>query len=53
MYEGFVQDEWKASPKLKVTYGVRYSIIQPYYSLWGNMSIFDPKYYDPSKAVTR
>jgi hypothetical protein len=51
MYEGFVQDEWKASPKLKVTYGVRYSIIQPYYSLWGNMSIFDPKYYDPAKAV--
>src|SRR6185369_1238620 len=51
MYEGFVQDEWKASPKLKVTYGVRYSIIQPYHSLWGNMSIFDPKYYDPSKAV--
>ena len=50
MYEGFVQDEWKASQKLKLTYGVRYSIVQPYYSLWGNMSLFDPKYYDPAKA---
>ncbi len=51
MYEGYAQDEWKVNQKLKVTYGVRYSIIQPYYSLWGNLSIFDPKYYDPSKAV--
>ena len=30
---------------------MRYSIIQPYYSLWGNMSLFDPKYYDPTKAI--
>jgi len=51
MYEWFAQDEWKATPKLKITYGVRHTIVQPYYSLWGNMTIFDPKYYDPAKAI--
>ena len=51
MYEWFAQDEWKATPKLKVIYGVRHTILQPYYSLWRNMTIFDPKYYDPAKAV--
>ena len=30
---------------------MRHSIVQPYYSLWNNMTIFDPKYYDPSKAM--
>ncbi len=51
MYEAFAQDEWRVNPKLKLTYGVRYTIVQPYYSLWGNISLFDPKYYDPAKAV--
>lgn len=51
MYEWFAQDEWKATQKLKIIYGVRHTIVQPYYSLWGNMTIFDPKYYDPAKAV--
>ncbi|HEY6400904.1 MAG TPA: TonB-dependent receptor, partial [Blastocatellia bacterium] len=31
---------------------MRHSIIQPYYSLWRNMLVFDPKYYDPSIAAT-
>lgn len=51
MYEWFIQDGWKVTPKLKIEYGIRHSIIQPYYSLWGNMVIFDPKYYDPAKAM--
>ncbi len=51
MYEWFAQDEWKATAKLKLVYGVRHTIIQPYYSLWNNMTVFDPKYYDPAKAV--
>ena len=37
--------------RLRLEAGVRHSIIQPYYSLWGNMLVFDPKYYDPSIAV--
>lgn len=51
MYEWFVQDSWKVTDKLKLELGVRHTIVQPYYSLWGNMTVFDPKYYDKSKAV--
>ncbi len=52
MFEWFVQDSWKVTPKLRVEAGLRHSIIQPYYSLWRNNVVFDAKYYDPSKAVT-
>ena len=51
MHEAFAQDSWKASPNLHVDYGVRYSVIVPYHALWGNMIVFDPRFYDPSKAV--
>ncbi len=51
MLEFFGQDAWKVSEKLKVEFGVRYSLVQPYYSLWRNMSVFDPSVYDRSKAV--
>ena len=51
MMEFFGQDSWKVTNKLKVEYGLRYTLVQPYYSLWGNMTVFDPKYYDPAKAV--
>jgi hypothetical protein len=52
-FEWFAQDAWKATPKLRLEYGVRHTIIQPYYSLWGNMVIFDPKFYNPRIAVTQ
>ena len=52
MYEWFAQDSWKASQKLTLTYGVRYSIMMPYGAIWRNMSAFDPTLYDPTKAVT-
>ena len=51
MMEFFGQDSWKVTNKLKVEYGMRYTLIQPYYSLWGNMTVFDPRYYDKSKAI--
>jgi hypothetical protein len=51
-YEPFVQDTWKVNPKLTVNYGLRYTVIVPYKALWGNMIVFDPALYDPSKAVT-
>lgn len=51
MFEWFVQDSWRATDKLRVELGVRHSIIQPYYSLWGNIVVFDPSAYDPAKAV--
>ncbi|MDQ3687698.1 MAG: Plug and carboxypeptidase regulatory-like domain-containing protein [Acidobacteriota bacterium] len=53
MFEWFIQDSWKVSPKLNLNFGLRYSIIQPYYSLWRNMAVFDPATYDPSIAVTQ
>jgi predicted heme/steroid binding protein len=51
MWEGFAKDTWKASQKLTLDYGVRYTVIVPYHALWGNMIVFDPTLYDPSKAV--
>ena len=53
MFEWFLQDSWKATPKLRLEYGIRHSIIQPYYSLWRNMVVFDPDSYDPKIAVTQ
>lgn len=51
MFEWFVNDSWKVTDRLKLELGLRHTLIQPYYSLWGNMTVFDPKYYDPSKAI--
>ncbi|MEP7361845.1 MAG: carboxypeptidase regulatory-like domain-containing protein [Acidobacteriota bacterium] len=51
MLEFFATDSWKVSDKLKVEFGARYSLIQPFYSLWRNMSVFDPSIYDAAKAV--
>jgi hypothetical protein len=52
MFEWFVQDSWKVTPKLRLEAGLRHSLIQPYYSLWRNMLVFDPKYYNPNQTVT-
>ncbi len=52
MMEAFFQDSWKATSKLRFEMGLRYTIMQPYYySLWGNMSVFDTKRYDPARAA--
>ena len=51
MFEWFINDSWKATDKLKIELGLRHTIVQPYYSLWGNMTVFDPKYYDPARAI--
>lgn len=51
MYEWFAQDSWKITPKLHVDYGLRQSIIVPYYSIWRNMSVFDKTFYNPANAV--
>lgn len=51
MWEGFIQDGWKATSKLHLDFGLRYTVIQPYYSLWRNMSVFDIPSYNPASAV--
>ena len=51
MYEWFLQDSWKVNAKLHLDYGLRQSIIRPYYSIWRNMAVFDPRFYNPANAV--
>ena len=52
MFEWFAQDSWKATDKLRLEFGVRWSYQTPYYySLWGNMAVFDPSRYDPARAA--
>ncbi len=53
MVEWFAQDSWKVNEKLRVEIGVRHTIIQPYYSLWRNMAVFDPASYNASQAVVQ
>jgi hypothetical protein len=52
MLEWFVQDSWKATPNLTLQLGLRDSIITPHYSLFGNMAVFDPSFFDPNHVVT-
>ncbi len=54
MFEWFVQDSWKVTPRTRIELGVRWSFVQPYFwSLWRNMAVFDPASYDPSRAVVQ
>ncbi|HEX3570685.1 MAG TPA: carboxypeptidase regulatory-like domain-containing protein [Acidobacteriaceae bacterium] len=50
MFEFFAQDQWRMNSQLVLEYGVRYSIMKPYHSLWGNESFFNPKNYSASLA---
>ena len=51
-FEFFGQDSWRVNDKLRLEYGIRYTIMQPYYySLWGNIAVFDPKRYNPANAA--
>lgn len=52
MYEGFAQDTWRATPKLVLEYGVRYSVMLPYTAAWRNQSVFDPGSWQAGLAPT-
>ncbi len=47
----YVQDSWKATPKLTVEAGVRWSYWPPWRSRWGNIAMFDPDFFDPKNAA--
>jgi hypothetical protein len=47
--EWFVQDNWKATKRLTLDYGVRFYWIQPTLSDDDNLSFFDPTVYDAKK----
>lgn len=52
--ELFAQDSWKVNAKLRIELGLRYTLMTPFwYSQWGNIAIFDPRRYDPAKAVVQ
>ncbi len=51
MYEWFLQDSWKVTPKLHIDYGLRDTIAIPFHALWGNADFFDPARYNPANAV--
>jgi hypothetical protein len=46
----FAQDSWKATPKLTVEYGLRWSLWPQWHSKWGNLSEFLPQYYNRATA---
>jgi outer membrane receptor protein involved in Fe transport len=52
MYEGFLQDNFKVTPRLTLNLGVRYSYYGQPFDANGNLSNFDPATYSASKAPT-
>lgn len=52
LWEGFVQDNWKFSPRLTLNLGVRYSLYGQPWDARGLLSNFDPATYSASKAPT-
>jgi len=49
-FDVFAQDSWKAGPKVTIEAGVRYSLWPQWYSRDGSLAMFDPTFFDPSKA---
>lgn len=52
LYEAFVQDNWKLTPRLTLNLGVRYGYYGQPWDARGQLSNFDPAKYDPTKAPT-
>ena len=52
MYEGYAQDDWKATPRLTLNIGVRYAYYGQPWDANDLLSNFDPSKYDATKAPT-
>ncbi|MGH9402057.1 MAG: carboxypeptidase regulatory-like domain-containing protein, partial [Terriglobia bacterium] len=48
----FVQDNWKATRKLTLHYGLRHSIWPAWSTTNGTLAQFEPAFYNPSQAAT-
>jgi hypothetical protein len=49
--DAYVQDNWKANRRLNFEFGVRFQHGTPLYTTANNVSNFDPRLYDPARAV--
>jgi outer membrane receptor protein involved in Fe transport len=47
----YVQDQWRATNRLTLDFGVRYEIYEPEKADDGLLSFFDPARFDPTKAL--
>jgi hypothetical protein len=52
MAEGYVQDDWKALPRLTINAGVRYSFFQQPKAYGYTLGSFAPSFYNPTQAAT-
>ncbi len=50
--EVFAQDNWKATRKLSLEFGVRWQDILPLYAQGNNYGNFDPSFYNSNSAIT-
>ncbi len=50
-FEAYFSDNWRLHPKLNLELGARYHYVGPTHSRANNITNFDPKLYDPAKAV--
>jgi carboxypeptidase family protein/TonB-dependent receptor-like protein len=50
--EWYLQDNWKATRRLTLDYGMRFTWFQPQYDQLKASSYFVPEKYDPAKAVS-
>jgi hypothetical protein len=50
--EGYIQDDWKALPRLTLNGGVRYSFFQQPHEAGHHLGSFEPRYFNPALAPT-
>jgi hypothetical protein len=49
--EWFAQDNWKATRRLTLDYGMRFTVVIPYWQADGKAVNFDPERYDPARTA--